>query len=66
MSGDQPYYPGLEGVIAGETSIATIEGGLQYRGFAIADLARESTFLETAYLLRAFEEARDAVMPRMR
>lgn len=48
---DEPYYPGLEGVIAGETAVSTIEDGLRYRGYAIEDLAREATFLEVAYLL---------------
>jgi citrate synthase len=47
----EPYYPGLEGVIAGETAVSTITGGLKYRGYAIEDLARESTFVEVAYLL---------------
>lgn len=45
------FFPGLEGVIAGETAIATIEGGLQYRGYPIEELAAEATFLEVAYLL---------------
>lgn len=45
------YFPGLEGVIAGETAICTLEGGLQYRGYAIEELARESSFVEVAYLL---------------
>ena len=48
---DEPYYPGLEGVIAGETAISTIEGGLHYRGYAIEDLARSATFPEVAYLI---------------
>ena len=48
---EEPYYPGLEGVIAGETQIATVEGGLCYRGYAIEDLAEQSSFLEVAYLL---------------
>jgi citrate synthase len=45
------YSPGLEGIIAGETHISTIEGGLQYRGYAIEDLAEHATFEEVAYLL---------------
>jgi len=45
------YSPGLEGVIAGETAISTIAGGLQYRGYSIEDLAEHSTFEEVAYLL---------------
>ena len=51
MSQDQPYFPGLDGVLAGETSISTIEGGLQYYGYAVRDLAEDSTFEEVAYLL---------------
>jgi 2-methylcitrate synthase/citrate synthase II len=45
------YYPGLEGVIAGETAISTVDGGLSYRGYAVEDLARDASFLEVAYLL---------------
>jgi len=45
------YSPGLEGVIAGETAISTIAGGLQYRGYAIEDLAEHATFEEVAHLL---------------
>jgi citrate synthase len=45
------YSPGLEGVIAGETAISTIAGGLQYRGYSIEDLAERATFEEVAYLL---------------
>ncbi|MBS0264378.1 MAG: citrate synthase [Planctomycetes bacterium] len=45
------YFPGLEGVIAGETAISTITGGLSYRGYGITELAAQSTFPEVAYLL---------------
>ncbi len=45
------YSPGLEGVVAGETAISTITGGLQYRGYSIEDLAEHATFDEVAYLL---------------
>jgi len=45
------YSPGLEGVIAGETSISTVETGLTYRGYAIEDLAEHSTYEEVAYLI---------------
>lgn len=47
----EPYFPGLEGIIAGETAISSIAGGLSYRGYSIAELASDSTFLEVAYLL---------------
>ncbi len=50
------YHPGLEGVIASETAIANIEGkdgegGLEYRGYPIEDLAGHVSYEETAYLL---------------
>jgi 2-methylcitrate synthase/citrate synthase II len=48
---EEIYSPGLEGVIAGETSISTVSGGLSYRGYSIEDLARNGTFEEVAYLL---------------
>ncbi len=51
LMSDEPYFPGLEGVIAGETSLSTVEGGLHYRGYSIEELAQSATFLETAYLL---------------
>jgi 2-methylcitrate synthase/citrate synthase II len=51
MNQEQPYYPGLDGVLAGETAISTIEGGLQYFGYAVRDLAEDASFEEVAYLL---------------
>jgi 2-methylcitrate synthase/citrate synthase II len=45
------YSPGLEGVIAGETTICTVEGGLSYRGYGVGDLAEHCTFEEVAHLL---------------
>jgi len=50
------YYPGLEGVIASETAISSVEGregagGLEYRGYAIEDLAEHVSYEEAAYLL---------------
>jgi 2-methylcitrate synthase/citrate synthase II len=45
------YSPGLEGVIAGETAICTVEGGLSYRGYFVGDLAEHCSFDEVAYLL---------------
>jgi citrate synthase len=50
-AGEEKYYPGLEGVIAGETAISSVLGGLQYRGYAIEDLAENATFEEVAYLV---------------
>ena len=45
------YRPGLEGVVAGETAICTITGGLIYRGYSIEDLAEHASFEEVAYLI---------------
>jgi 2-methylcitrate synthase/citrate synthase II len=48
------YSPGLEGVLAGETAVCSVdegEGGLRYRGYAVSDLAGKSCFEEVAYLL---------------
>ncbi len=45
---------GLEGIIAGETAIATVgkEGtGLHYRGYSVEDLAAKADFEEVAYML---------------
>ncbi len=47
----QQYFPGLEGVIAGETAISTVTGGLRYRGYTIEDLSEKASFEEVAYLL---------------
>ena len=51
LMSDQPYYPGLEGVVAGETSISTIEEGLRYSGYSIEELAESSSVPAVAYLL---------------
>jgi citrate synthase len=45
------YSPGLEGVIAGETAISTIEGGLRYRGYPVGELVENAGFDEVAFLL---------------
>jgi citrate synthase len=51
MSATEIYSPGLEGVIAGETALSTVEGGLRYRGYPVTELAEKATFDEVAYLL---------------
>lgn len=51
MSTAEIYSPGLEGVIAGETAISTVTGGLRYRGYPVTELAEKATFDEVAYLL---------------
>lgn len=48
------YSPGLEGVIAGETTISFVNperNSLMYRGYDIRDLVDGATFEEVAYLL---------------
>jgi citrate synthase len=45
------YSPGLEGVIAGETAVSTVSGGLKYRGYSIEDLGEHASFEEVAFLL---------------
>jgi 2-methylcitrate synthase/citrate synthase II len=45
------YSPGLEGVIAGETAISTVEGGLSYRGYPVGDLVKNNSYDDVAYLL---------------
>jgi 2-methylcitrate synthase/citrate synthase II len=51
MSTAEVYSPGLEGVIAGETAISTVTGGLRYRGYPVTELAEKATYDEVAYLL---------------
>ena len=48
------FRPGLEGVPATQSAICDIDGNrgqLTYRGYPLDQLARRSSFLETAYLL---------------
>ena len=51
---DRPYSPGLEGVIAGETSLSRVDGArgrLIYRGYRIGDLVERGTYPAVANLL---------------
>ncbi|MDQ3870383.1 MAG: citrate/2-methylcitrate synthase [Chloroflexota bacterium] len=54
-SGDaRVYSPGLEGVLAGETSIALVDGArgrLLYRGYPIQELVEHGTYAQVAELL---------------
>src|SRR5258707_15860622 len=48
------YVPGLEGIVAAQTTISLVDGAngrLVYRGYVIADLAEEMSFEEVAHLL---------------
>ena len=51
---DRPYSPGLEGVVAGETSLSLVDGArgrLLYRGYRIGDLVDRGTYPAVANLL---------------
>ena len=48
---DKQRVTGLDGVVAGQTAISTLDAGLHYRGYAIEELTRDATFTEVAYLL---------------
>ena len=51
---ERPYSPGLQGVVAGETTFALVDGEagrLLYRGYPIGELVREGTYAQVAELL---------------
>jgi citrate synthase len=51
MSTTETYSPGLEGIIAGQTAVSTVAGGLSYRGYPVGELTEKASFEEVAYLL---------------
>src|SRR5579859_3025076 len=53
MEAQLKYSPGLEGVIAGESSICAVDpnAGLLYRGYDIQELAAHANFEEVVWLL---------------
>jgi citrate synthase len=51
MTTTETYSPGLEGVVAGETAISTLAGGLSYRGYPVVELVKKCDFVQVAYLL---------------
>lgn len=60
---DLGYAPGLKGVVAGETSLAMIDGTagrLQYRGYPIGEIAERGTYAQVAELLWTGEWPADA------
>ncbi|HET7678236.1 MAG TPA: citrate synthase [Candidatus Limnocylindrales bacterium] len=62
----RPYSPGLEGVLAGETSIALVDGAngrLLYRGFPIGDLVEHGSYAQVAELLWTGEWPTEASLP---
>jgi citrate synthase len=63
---DRPYSPGLEGVLAGETSLSFIDGDagrLLYRGYAIGDLVHNGSYAAVAELLWTGEWRPDSRLP---
>jgi len=66
LQATRPYSPGLEGVIAGETSLSFIDGAqgrLLYRGYRIGDLVAHGTYPAVADLLWTGEWDPSARMP---
>ena len=62
----RPYSPGLVGVLAGETSIAMVDGErgrLTYRGYSIEELVRAGTYAQVAELLWTGEWSSEAHLP---
>ncbi len=63
---ERPYSPGLEGVLAGETTIAKVDGEngrLVYRGYSIVELVRHGTYAQVAELLWTGEWPATAHLP---
>ncbi|HYF15980.1 MAG TPA: citrate/2-methylcitrate synthase [Phycisphaerales bacterium] len=61
------YSKGLEGIIAGETAVCSIEqGGLWYRGYEIHDLVQNATFEEVAFLLLEGHKPSSAELKRFK
>jgi len=63
---ERPYSPGLEGVLAGETSLGKVDGAngrLTYRGYPIQELVRGGTYAQVAELLWTGEWPDSAHLP---
>ena len=66
LAASRPYSPGLDGVIAGETSLSFIDGEqgrLLYRGYRIGDLVRHGSYAAVANLLWTGEWQPDHRLP---
>ena len=66
MNDTEPgYSPGLKGVVAGQTSLASIDGDrgeLRYRGYPIGELVERGSYASVAELLWTGEWAPDATL----
>jgi len=63
---NRPYSPGLEGVVAGESSLGFVDGAqgrLLYRGYRIGDLVERGTYPGVANLLWTGEWDPDHRLP---
>jgi citrate synthase len=63
---DRPYSPGLQGVVAGETSLSLVDGEngrLLYRGYPIGEVVRKGTYPKVAELLWTGEWPSSAKLP---
>jgi citrate synthase len=66
LQASRPYSPGLEGVVAGETSLSYIDGAkgrLLYRGYRIGDLVERGSYPAVANLLWTGEWDPSARLP---
>jgi citrate synthase len=66
LQASRPYSPGLEGVVAGETSLSYIDGAkgrLLYRGYRIGDLVERGSYSAVANLLWTGEWDPQARLP---
>ena len=66
IQASRPYSPGLEGVIAGETSLSYVDGAqgrLLYRGYRIGDLVAHGSYAAVANLLWTGEWDPSARLP---
>ena len=66
LQAGRPYSPGLEGVVAGETSLSYIDGAqgrLLYRGYRIGDLVERGSYPAVANLLWTGEWDPSARLP---
>jgi citrate synthase len=65
MPSESTYSPGLKGIVAGETSLAMIDGGvgsLLYRGYPIGELVERGTYAQVAELLWTGEWRQEATL----
>ncbi len=54
MTSDEPFSPGLKGVLAGETALAMVDGDqgrLQYCGYPIGEVVERGSYAQVAELL---------------